>query len=157
MQTFSDMQRSLTYQNALSHLFWIIAFGIYSALSSIYLFLPPMFALLGFLFYRTLARNDLETLIVFSIMLLMVEAEKGYWFGSSILFFTLISHYLMPKLEQTMRCSLCIKMIFVLLAYIGYWGFVWMINNVLLLQMPALDWHSLFYMAIEFALIAMVG
>ncbi len=157
MQTFSDMQRSFSYQNALSHLFWVIAFGIYSALSSIYLFLPPMFALLGFLFYRTLARHDLGRLIVFSIMLLMIEAEKGYWFGSSILFFTLLSHYVMPKLEKTMRCVSCIKIIFVLAAYIGYWVFIWMINSVLLLPMPALDWHILFYMAIEFALIAIFG
>ena len=157
MQTFSNMQRSITYQNALSHLFGLIAFGIYSALSSIYLFLPPMFALLGFLFYRTLLRHDLGSLIVFSIMFLMLEAEKGYWFGSSILFFALISHYLMPKLEQTMRCTVCIKGIFVLLAYIGYWGFIWMINSVLLLQIPSLDWHILFYMPIEFALIAIFG
>lgn len=157
MQTFSDMQRSLTYQNALSHLFWLITFGIYSALSSIYLFLPPMFALLGFLFYRTLERHDLGTLIVFSIMLLMVEAEKGYWFGSSILFFALLSRYVMPKLEQTMRCAACIKVIFVVSAYVGYWIFVWMINSVLLLPIPALDWHILFYMAIEFALIAIFG
>lgn len=157
MQTFSDMQRSLTYQNALSHLFWLIAFGIYSALSSIYLFLPPMFALLGFLFYRALARHELGTLIVFSVMLLMVEAEKGYWFGSSILFFTLLCHYGMPKLEKIMRCDACIKVIFVVSAYVGYWGFVWMINSVLLFQMPALDWHILFYMAIEFALIAIFG
>ncbi len=157
MQTFSDMQRSFTYQNALSHLFWIIAFGIYSALSSMYLFLPPLFAFIGFLFYRTLSRHDLEIVVVFSIMLLMLEAEKGYWFGSSILFFTLISHFIMPKLEQMMRCVACLKVIFVFLAYLGYWGFLWMINNVLLLQMPALDWHIPFYMAIEFALIAMFG
>jgi hypothetical protein len=32
-----------------------------------------------------------------------------------------------------------------------------MINSVLLLPMPALDWHILFYMAIEFALIAIFG
>lgn len=155
MQTLSDMQRSITYQNALSSLFWVVAFGIYSALSSIYLFLPPMLVLIGYLFYRSLTRHDLYSLIVFSIMLLMIEAEKGYWFGSSILFFTLLSHYIIPYLEQTMRCNLCIKAIFVASGYLLFWVFITMIDGVLLLALPAFDWHTFFYMAIEFALIAM--
>ncbi|MFZ3053919.1 MAG: hypothetical protein WA099_10980 [Sulfuricurvum sp.] len=156
MQTFSDMQRSITYQNALSSLFWVVAFGIYSALSSIYLFLPPMLALLGYLFYRSLTRNDLYSLVIFSLMLLMIEAEKGYWFGSSILFFTLISQYTLPYLEQTMRCKLCIKALFVVASYFLFWIFMTMINGIFLLDLPAFDWHSFLYMAIEFALIAMI-
>lgn len=155
MQTFSDMQRSITYQNALSNLFWVVAFAMYSALSSIYLFLPPMLALIGYLFYRSLTRHDLYSLIIFSIMLLMIEAEKGYWFGSSILFFTLLSHYVLPYLKQTMRCNLCIKAIFVASGYLLFWVFITMIDGVLLLALPAFDWHTFFYMAIEFALIAM--
>jgi len=156
MQTFSDMQRSFTYQNALSNLFWVVLFGIYSALSSIYLFLPPMLALMGYLFYRSLARHDLYSLIVFSIMLLMIEAEKGYWFGSSILFFILLSYYVLPYLEQTMRCKLCIKALFVASSYLLFWIFITMIDGVFLLAPPAFDWHTFFYMAIEFALIAIL-
>lgn len=151
------MQRSITYKNSLSDLLWIVAFGVYIALSSLYLFLPPMLAVLGFLLYRALLRYDLFSLIVASVMLLMFEAEKGYWFGSSIVYFILISHYVMPKLEQMMQCTLCIKGIFVLLSYFGFWMFVEMVNSVLLLPLPSLDWHVLFYMAIEFALIAIAG
>ena len=150
------MQRSFTYQNALSNLFWVVLFGIYSALSSIYLFLPPMLALMGYLFYRSLARHDLYSLIVFSIMLLMIEAEKGYWFGSSILFFILLSYYVLPYLEQTMRCKLCIKALFVASSYLLFWIFITMIDGVFLLAPPAFDWHTFFYMAIEFALIAIL-
>lgn len=151
------MQRSITYKNSLSDLLWIAVFGIYIALSSIYLFLPPMLAVLGFLYYRALQRYDLYSLIVASVMLLMFEAEKGYWFGSTIVFFTLITHYLMPKLEQTMQCTVCIKGIFVLLAYFGFSIFLGMVNSVLILPLPTLDWHAVFYMAIEFALIAIAG
>ena len=156
MQTFSDMQRSITYQNALSNLFLVVAFGIYSALSSIYLFLPPMLALMGYLFYRSLTRNDLYSLVTFSLMLLMIEAEKGYWFGSTILFFMLISQYVLPYLEQTMRCKLCIKAFFVVASYFLFWIFITMINGIFLLDLPSFDWHSFLYMAIEFALIAMI-
>lgn len=151
------MQRSIFNQNTLSTLLWMVAFSVYSALGSIYLFLPPMFALLGFLFYRSLTRHDLFALVVFSIMLLMVEAEKGYWFGSSLLFFFLISHYVMPRLDQNMRCELCIKAIFVVSGYVIFWIFLSMMNSIFLLSQPSIDWHILFYMGIEFALIAIFG
>lgn len=150
------MQRSITYQTTVSDLLWVAVFGIYIALSSIYLFLPPMLAVLGYLYFRALQRNDLFFLIIASIMLLMFEAEKGYWFGSTFLFFTFISYYLMPKLEQTMQCTVCIKGIFVLASYFGFSLYVWILNSILLLPLPSLDWHVLFYMAIEFALIAIM-
>lgn len=149
------MQRSITYQNALSSLLWVVVFGIYSSLSSIYLFLPPMLALVGYLFYRSLKRHDLYSLIIFSLMLLIIEAEKGYWFGSSILFFILLSHYALPYLEQTMRCKQCIKALFVAASYLLFWVFITMINGIFLLALPAFEWHAFLYMAIEFALIAM--
>lgn len=150
------MQRSITYKSTVSDLLWVAVFGIYIALSSIYLFLPPMLAVLGYLYYRALQRHDLFSLIVASVMLLMFEAEKGYWFGSTLLFFTLISHYVIPKLEQTMQCTVCIKGIFVFLSYVGFSLFLGLINSILLLALPSLDWHVLFYMAIEFALIAII-
>ncbi|MDP2077044.1 MAG: hypothetical protein Q8J85_03285 [Sulfuricurvum sp.] len=151
------MQRSIAYKNALSDLLWIAVFGIYIALSSIYLFLPPMLAVLGFLYYRALQRYDLFSLVVASIMLLMFEAEKGYWFGSSIVYFTLICQYIMPKLEQTVQSQMSIKGIFVLLSYFGFSVFLGMVNSVLILPLPTLDWQVIFYIAIEFALIAIAG
>lgn len=151
------MQRSITYKSTVSDLLWVAVFGIYIALSSIYLFLPPMLAVLGYLYYRALQRHDLFSLAVASVMLLMFEAEKGYWFGSTLVFFTLISHYMVPKLEQTMQCAVCIKGIFVLSSYLGFSLFLGIVNGILLLYLPSLDWHVLFYMAIEFALIVIIG
>lgn len=150
------MQRSISYKNTVSELVWVAIFAIYIALSSIYLFLPPMLALLGFLYYRALQRHDLFSLIVASVMLLMFEAEKGYWFGSTLVFFTIISHYVIPKLEQVVQCAVCIKGIFVLLSYVVFSLFLGVVNSILLLPLPALDWHVVFYMAIEFALIAIM-
>lgn len=151
------MQRSITYKNSLSDLLWIALFGIYIALSSIYLFLPPMLAVLGFMYYRALRRYDLFSLLIAAVMLLMFEAEKGYWFGSSIVYFTLISQYIMPKIEQTVQSDISIKGIYVLLSYFGFSVFLGMVNSVLILPLPSMDWHVVFYMAIEFALIAIAG
>lgn len=148
------MQRSFSYQNAISRLFLVALFVVYISLSSMYLLLPPLLAILFFLYYDALTKNDLFSLVIISLMLLVFEAEKGFWFGSSIVFFTLLSLYLLPKIEQMIQCKICMAAIFVFLAYPGYWMFMWFVNQVLLLSVPVIDWHVGLYMIIEFLVVA---
>jgi hypothetical protein len=115
--------------------------------------MPPLLALLFFLYYDALNKHDLFSLLTVSMMLLIYEAEKGFWFGSTLVFFTVMSHYLLPKIEQSIRCRICMAGIFVLLAYPGYWMFMWFVNQVLLLTLPAVDWHIFLYMIIEFLIV----
>ncbi|HLD24276.1 MAG TPA: hypothetical protein VJA83_10080, partial [Sulfuricurvum sp.] len=64
-------------------------------------------AILFFLYYDALTKHDLFGLVIISLMLLVFEAEKGFWFGSTIVFFTVLSHYLLPKIEQMIQCKIC--------------------------------------------------
>lgn len=148
------MQRSFSYQNVISRLFLVALFVVYISLSSVYLLLPPLLAILFFFYYDALLKHDLFGLIIISLMLLVFEAEKGFWFGSTIVFFTLLSQYLLPKIEQIIQCKICMAAIMVALAYPGYWLFVWFVNQVLLLNVPAIDWHIGLYMIIEFLVVA---
>lgn len=148
------MQRSFSYQNVISRLFLVVLFVLYISLSSMYLLLPPLLAVLFFAYYDALSKNDLFALVTVVLMLLVFEAEKGFWFGSTLLFFTVLSRYLLPKIEQVIRCKICMAAIFVGLAYPGYWMFMWFVNQVLLLTLPAIDWHAGLYMIIEFLVIA---
>ncbi|MDD3595474.1 hypothetical protein [Sulfuricurvum sp.] len=148
------MQRSIPYQNIISKLLLIALFIGYISLSSIYLLLPPLLAVLFFAYHDALSKHDLFGLSIVSVMLLVFEAEKGFWFGSTIIFFTLLSRYVIPKLEQVIQCRICMAAIFVLLAYPGYWIYVWIVDQVLLFQLPVLDWHIALYMIVEFLVIA---
>ncbi|MFZ2890312.1 MAG: hypothetical protein WA010_07550 [Sulfuricurvum sp.] len=116
--------------------------------------MPPLLGILFFAYYHALNRHDLFGLIVVSVMLLIFEAEKGFWFGSTILFFTILSLYLLPKLEQLIQCRLCIGAIFIGLAYPGYWITMTIANSVFLLVPPAIDWHIGLYIIVEFLVIA---
>jgi len=147
------MQRSFPYQKTVNLLAWTAFFSVYISLSSIYLFLPPMLAVLYYAYYRSYIRQDLPFIIAIIAMLLVYEAEKGFWFGSSILCIGFISHYIMPRIEQVTRCENCIKAFFVSFAYILYWLFIWLFNHVFLLEIPSLDWHVILYMLIEYLLI----
>jgi hypothetical protein len=150
------MQRSFSYQNVISRLFLVALFIGYISLSSIYLLMPPLLAILFFAYYNALSRNDLFTLVTIIVMLLVFEAEKGFWFGSTILYFTVISRLILPKIEQMIRCKICMAAIFVVLAYPTYWSFIWFFDQLMLLSVPLLDWHIILYMIIEFLVIAVM-
>lgn len=147
------MQRSLPYQNALSQLLLVGAYILYASLSTLYLLLPPLLAVLFVAFYKALNRHDLFGLLIIIMMMLIFEAEKGFWFGSTVLFFTLVSQLMIPKLEQLVQCRACMGTIFVALAYPGYWLFIWTSNKVFLLELPAMEWHIVLYMVIEFLIV----
>jgi hypothetical protein len=147
------MQRSFSYQNALSQLLLVGAFVIYASLSTLYLFLPPLLAVLFVAYYKALNRHDLFGLLIVIAMMLIFEAEKGFWFGSTVLFFTLLSRLLIPKIEQVVQCRPCMAAFFVVLAYPVYWLFIWMSNQVFLLELPVMDWHMILYMVIEFLVV----
>lgn len=148
------MQRSFSYQDALSRLLLVGAYVVYISLSSLYLLFPPLLALLFFAYYRALAKHDLAALILVAVMLLVFEAEKGFWFGSTILFFTVLIHYFVPKIEQVLQCRICMAAIFTAFAYPGYWLFMWIGNQVLMLSLPAIDWHMGLYIVVEFLILA---
>lgn len=150
------MQRSFSYQNVINRLLLVGLFVLYISLSSIYLLLPPLLAILFYAYYDALSKHDLFGLIIISLMLLVFEAEKGFWIGSTIIFFTLLSRYLLPKLEQLIQCRTCMAAIFVSLGYLGYWAFMLIADGVLLLSPPMIDWHIGLYMIIEFLVLAVV-
>ncbi len=148
------MQRSFSYQNIISRLFLVALFVLYISLSSMYLLMPPLLAVLFFLYYDALKKYDLFALLTVAVMMLVFEAEKGFWFGSTLVFFMALSQYMLPKIEQTIRCRICMAAIMVALAYPGYWMFMWFVNQVLLLSVPVIDWHIGLYMIIEFMIIS---
>ncbi|MDD5160039.1 MAG: hypothetical protein PHI47_08320 [Sulfuricurvum sp.] len=150
------MQRSFSYQNVINRLLLVGLFVVYISLSSVYLLLPPLLAILFYAYHDALSKHDLFRLIPIALMLLVFEAEKGFWFGSTIILFTLLSRYLIPKFEQLIQCRTCMAAIFVVLGYLGYWVFILIADGVLLLSSPMIDWHVGLYMIIEFLVLAVM-
>ena len=111
MQTFSYMQRSLTNKKILTTLGIIIAFVLYQSLSSIYLLLPPLLGVLFFYFIRALEKEDLYSLVLIIILLLIFEAEKDFLLFSSLVYFTFIYRFVIPKLRVLINCWFCLKVI----------------------------------------------
>ncbi len=150
------MQRSISHQKPLVPFLYIVLFAIYGSLSSIYLFLPPLLAVLFVLFSNALKRDDLLMLVLVSFCLLLFEANKGYMLFSTIVYFGLIYKFVLPKIIQNFSCNSCIKISYVLLAYLGYYLYLVLISNIFFLPMPELNFYVLYYVVIEFFLVSLL-
>lgn len=150
------MQRSRADQNPLIWLFAALVFTVYEALAMRYLFLPPMFGVLFFLFVRTLDRRQSIAFAAVIVMLLVAESAKGYQLLSTLFFFTLSYFVVLPRFKSAVSCSLCLNAFIAAYAYFGYYLFVLLFAQMFALSVPQMDYRVLFYVVIEFFLIGLL-
>ena len=150
------MQRSITNQKSIKIYIYIIFFIIYESLSSIYLFLPPFFAVLFVLFVKVLDTKNIPNILLVSFCLVIFEIDKSYLLFSSIIYFLLIYKFIIPKLKQNFSCGFCIKMIYVLLAYVGFFLFSLILAKVFLLPIPSINYYIVYYIIIEFFIVSLL-
>lgn len=147
------MQRSLTSKNILGTIGIGIAFVLYQSLSSIYLLLPPLLGLIFFYFIHALEKEDVGFLIFIILLLLVFEAEKDFLLFSTLVYFTFIYRFIIPRLRMMISCRICLKVFFLFLAYPGFLMYSYVLNQVLWVEVPRFDWHIFYYMFIEFFLV----
>jgi len=121
-----------------------------------YLFLPPLFGVLFFLYIRALDRQNASEFVVVLLMLLVAETAKGYLLLSTAVFFTLSYFLLLPRLRNVVSCRLCLNGIIVANAYVGYWVFSFLFSRMFALPSPQIDYEILFYILIEFFVVGLL-
>ncbi len=150
------MQRSISHQNPLVPFIYVILFIAYESLCTIYLFLPPLFAVLFVVFVNALKRGDTIAIFLTSFCLVVYESQMGFPLFSSIIYFVLIYKFVMPKLKKNFGCVSCIKASYVLLAYFGFYLFMSLLANIFLLPMPTLNYYIIYYIVIEFFIVSIL-
>ena len=150
------MQRSITYPFYIRAIPLFILYLFYESLSSIYLFLPPLFGILFFYFIRSLEKQDISLLLFVSLLAMVYEADKGYLFLSSLVYFSFVYRFILPKLEQLVQCRRCLDFINMVIVYIGFWLFSLLLEQIFWLEYSTIDWHVLWYIVFEFLLIGIL-
>ena len=150
------MQRSISDQKSITPYLYVVIFTVYISLSSIYLFLPPFLAVLFVVFTKSVKRQDAMAIFLVSLCLVIFEAEKGYILFSTIIYFTILYKFIMPKVSQNSNCSSCIRISSVLLAYIGFFLFSLLLSNVFLLPVPSINYYIIYYIVIEFFIVSVL-
>ena len=156
MQTFSDMQRSITYKSALRYALWSLAYAVYVSLGSIYLFLPPLLALLFFFFHESLRRNDSIMLLFIVIDILILEAQKSFLGFTLIIYFLILERFFIPKIEQSINSKHLRNFLYVLLAYGGYILFSALLSQIFLIPGISVDLYILYYIVVEFLIVSVL-
>ena len=150
------MQRSLTYQEGINLFFVLLLYIVYESMTTLYLILPPLFTLL-FFYYRKASEDENYVLLSFIvIMLLFFEADNGYMLFSSIIYFTLLSRYIMPMLEIVITCEMCLKVLMVILVYVGFYFFSLINSFLFFTEVPDMDSYLFYYMVIEFIIVSIL-
>lgn len=150
------MQRSIINQKPLATFLYVAFFIIYIGLSSIHLFLPPLFAVLYVLFSRALKKEDTFAIVLISLCLVIFEAEKGYLLFSSIIYFVLIYKLVIPKFSKNFNCKWCINLATIVTVYLGYFLFLSLLSNIFLLSIPNMSFFLIYYILIEFFIVSVL-
>lgn len=150
------MQRSLTYKSALRYALWSLVYAAYVSLGSIYLFLPPLLAVLFFLFHDSLRRNDSVMLLFIIIDILVLEAQKGFLAFTLIIYFLLLERFFVPKIEQSINSKHLRNFLYVLLTYGGYILFSALLSQIFLIPGISVDLYILYYIVIEFFIVSVL-
>ena len=150
------MQRSITNQKPLTLFIYTALYVVYVGLSSIYLFLPPMFGVLFVLFSKALKRNNLFEIFLVIFSLLVFESEKGYTLFTSIIYFVILYKFIIPRLYQNFSCASCIKFLSVVFVYLGFYLFTLLLANIFLLPVPNITYYIIYYIVIEFLIVSVL-
>lgn len=150
------MQRSIFDKNSVTTFIYVAIFMVYTALSGIYLFLPPFLAILFILFSKALKKNDAFLIFLVVFCLVLFEAQNGYALFSTIIYFSIVYKYIMPTIIKNSSCYSCIKFATVVLVYIGFFLFHSLLSNVFLLPIPNIDYYVIYYIIIEFLIVSIL-
>ena len=150
------MQRSLTYPFYIKAITLFLLYLLYESLGTIYLFLPPLFGILFFYFIRSLDKQDIGLLLTVVAFLLVYEADRGYLLLSSLVYFSFVYRFILPKLEQVIECRRCLHFFYIILAYIGFWLFSLLLQQMMVLEFATMDGYIVWYIFFEFLLVALL-
>lgn len=151
------MQRSIPNKKSIKELFlYSLLYVIYESLSSIYVFLPPLFGVLFVLLIKYLDKDDTISALFISFCLIVFEADKGYVLFSSIIYLLFIYKLILPKIIQNVSCDSCIKAFYILSAYLGFYLANVIVGYIFLLQTPEISYYIVYYILIEFIIVSLL-
>ncbi len=150
------MQRSLTNQSALRYALWSLLYALYVSLGSIYLFLPPLLAVLFFFFHEALRRKNSVMLLFIVVDIFVLEAQKGFLAFTLLVYFMILERFFVPKIEQSINSKHLRSFFYVILTYGGYILFSELLSQIFLIPGVSVDLYIIYYIVIEFLVVSVL-
>ena len=153
MQTFSTMRRNSLDKSNLRFFFLVIGLVVYIALSDIYYWLPPLFGIIYVFAQEYYERQELNTFYFIAPFMIFFEASKGLPIFSTLMFFVLSFVFVVPFVRKYFGFSKILVPFFIVYAYFGYFGLMWLLGQVFDYPFLSFSWSLLVYSACEIILI----
>lgn len=151
------MQRSISHKKPIKKLLiYVVLFLLYESLSSIYLFLPPLFGVLFVLLIQALNNEDTVGVLFISFCLVIFEAENGYILFTSVIYLFIAYKFILPKLIQNFNCYSCLRFSYIMIAYIGFFMFNAILSSIFLVDLPQANYYIIYYILIEFFIVSLL-
>ncbi len=135
---------------------WTAVYIFYVSLSTIYLYLPPMMAVLYVLFRNALNKRDSLALGFVIIALLVLEAEKSFLAFSLLIYFLIVYRFIDPKIQQSINLKSLRDLLYVLVIYIGYFLFYTLVSQIFLFEGIRPDLYIVYYIIIEYFIVSLL-
>ena len=150
------MQRSLSHYNTGKLILFFALLVVYEVLSTIYLFLPPLLGLAFLLFIYAVEEQKLEYLLFTMAYLFVFETDREFLLFSSLFYFTIAYRLGVERLRLIVSCQKCMDYIAIALAYLGFWFFSMILNQIIWIELPQFDWKIFYYIFIESVLVTLL-
>jgi len=145
------MQRNSLYKTNLKYLLIFLLLVIYESLSSIYLYLSPLYGVAFYYIIRHMyEKNYLFRVVLAFIYVIIYEIDKGFIPLSFLLFFGIYYFFIIDKIERFFNDKNYRIFFHILNAYIGYYLINLMLSYIFNYTLPSIDCKYLFYIFTDF-------
>lgn len=150
MQALSGMRRNITDSELISRAATLVAIFCYEAISTIYLYMPPLLGIMFLLFIESNEKNNIILRVTVLVYLILFESDRGFLMLSAVTFFILSYAVVVDVVKKYISCQKCLHMIFIFYAYFGYWLFLLLLSFVFDTTIhPEISYIILYYAIIE--------
>lgn len=119
MHEISGMRRNSTAKNFVDSALFFSVLLIYDALSSMHLFLPPLFGILFLAFVSYYERERYYSLFAFVIVLCVMEANKGFCPALLFIIYCLIYIFLHNRIVKMFKYVNIVELIYIPAVYVA--------------------------------------
>jgi len=149
------MRRDSVNYTTINSAYILFGFAIlYAIISPMFYFLTP---LIGFCFYYLAMNFENEDRKLENILILLyitfVELNYGLFIFSFLLFFLLMYNLVLKPLKESIIDRWILKIIFILIAYFGYYIFNHFLGNIFNFQTQGISWGYLVFIASDLFLV----
>ncbi len=122
MQTISNMQRDSFYKTYLKYLLLFIGLVVYESITSIYLYLSPLFGVVFFYLLQNIDKKESLYKIVFIFLYIFIfEIDKGFVPLSFFIFFIFYYIFVYEKIEHFFNEKIYKIAVHITGGYLGYY------------------------------------